>query len=106
MKSPYDIIRTLVESLILPKYPFLKLVDVDSYRLTNVREYDVRFHTKKKMEPSEQAEIFDEIKTLFKMAGLNEKEFIFQNKINVWFKHPRAKDFSIHLPDGYKENYS
>jgi hypothetical protein len=53
----------------------------------------------------EQAEIFDEIKTLFKMAGLNEKEFIYQNKINVWFKHPRAKDFSRHLPNGYNENY-
>jgi hypothetical protein len=105
MKSPYEIIRTLVESLILPKYPFLKLVDVDSYLLTNVREYDVRFHTKKKLEPSEQAEIFDEIKTLFRMAGLNERESIHPNKIHVWFKHPRAKEFSIHLPNGYLQNY-
>lgn len=105
MKSPYEIIKILVDSVILPKYPFLKLVDIDSYRLTNVREYDVRFHTKKKIEPSEQAEIFDEMKTLFKMAGLNEREFIYQNKIHVWFKHPRAKDFSRHLPNGYNENY-
>jgi hypothetical protein len=94
MKSPYDIIRILVESVILPKYPFLKIADIDSYRLTNVREYDVRLITKKKLEPKLQTEIFEEIQSLFQMAGLNEREFLYPNKILVWFKHPRAKDFS------------
>lgn len=104
MKSPYDIIRILVEKVILPKYPFLEIADIDSFRLSNSREYDVRFHTKQKLEPTIQAEIFDDVKSLFLMAGLNEKEFIHPNKINVWFKHPRAKDYSIHLPNGYPDN--
>jgi len=100
-KSPYDIIRTLIETFILPKYPFLKIKDVDSYFLTNNREYDVRFITKKKLEPEVQMEIDAEIKNLFRMASLDEKERWTRNKIAVWFKTPNAKEFSFHGKAGY-----
>ncbi len=100
-KSPYDIIRMLVERVILPKYPFLKLYDIDSYFLTNYREYDVRFIIKQKLEPELQMEIDRGIKSLFKVAGLDEKERYTRNKIATWFKTPKSKDWSFTANPNY-----
>lgn len=101
MASPYDIIRNLIERVILPKYPFLKLYDIDSYYLTNNREYDVRFITTKKLSPLVQEEIDTDVKNLFKMAGLDEVERYTRNKVATWFKTPRSKDFSFHSTPNY-----
>ena len=101
MKSPYDIIRNLIEKIILPKYPFLKLYDIDSYFLTNNREYDVRFITKTKLDSKLQEQIDTEVKSLFKMSGLDQVERHTRNKIATWFKTPRAKDFSFHASYNY-----
>lgn len=101
-KSPYDIIRMLVERVLIPKYPFLKLHNIDSYVLTNNREYDIRFIVKKKLEPHVQEEIDTEIKNLFRVAGLDEKERHTRNKIVTWFKTPRQKDWSFHARPGYE----
>lgn len=101
-KSPYDIIRMFVERIILPKYPFLRLYDVDSYNLTNNRIYDVRFITKTKPEPEIQQEIDIEIKNLFKLASLDEKERYLRNKIMVWFKTPHQKDWTFHSLPNYE----
>ena len=102
MASPYEIIQKLIERIIIPKYPFLKLKDIDSYMLTNNREYDVRFLVKQKLEPEVQQEIDSDVKNLFKMAGLNEVERYTRNKICVWFKTPRQKDWSFHAKSGYE----
>ena len=101
-KSPYDIIRYFVEKIILPKYPSLKLYDIDSYPLTNNREYDVRFIVKRKLDPVIQEEIDTEVKTLFRIAGLDEKERFLRNKIAVWFKTPNSKDWSFHSRPNYE----
>ena len=101
-KSAYDIIRNLIEKIIIPKYPFLKLNDIDSYILTNWREYDVRFITPKKLGPEVQMEIDSEIKSLFKMASLDDVERHQRNKIVTWFKTPRAKEWSFHSPPNYE----
>jgi len=101
-KSPYEILQTMIERIIIPKYPFLKIKDIDSYALTNLREYDVRFIVNKKLEPEIQMEIDTEVKNLFKMAGLDEKERHLRNKIATWFKTPRAKDWSFHAKPGYE----
>ena len=102
--SPYDIIRRLVESFILPKYPELKIKDIDSYALTNNREYDVRFQVRKKLPLETQQEIDTEVKTLFRMAGLDEVEQgrYKRNRIQVWFKTPQSKDWSFHSKPGYE----
>lgn len=100
--SPYEVIRTMVDRIIIPKYPFLKLYDIDSYFLTNNEEYDVRFITPKKLEPEIQMEIDTEVKNLFKMAGLDEKKRYLRNKICVWFRTPRQKDWSFHSNPGYE----
>lgn len=101
-KSPYDIIKIFVEKIILPKYPFLKLYDIDSFYLTNNREYDVRFLTKEKLEPEVQMEIDSDVKSLFKMASLDEIERHTRNKIGVWFKKPRQKEWTFHAKPGYE----
>ena len=102
--SPYDIIRRLIETILLPKYPELKIKDIDSYTLTNNREYDVRFQVRKKLPLETQEEIDSEVKTLFRMAGLDEIEQgrYKRNKIQVWFKTPQAKDWSFHSKPGYE----
>lgn len=103
-KSPYDIIRTLVEKVLIPKYPMIKIHDIDSYRLTGRREYDVRFITEKKLDSETQMEIDTELKELFRMAALDEteREARFSNIIASWFKTPREKDFSFSSKPGYK----
>lgn len=101
-KSPYDIIRIFVDKIIIPKYPFLKLDTIDSFALTNFREYDIRFITKKKLEPEVQMEIDNDVKDLFRMASLDEKERYLKNKIMTWFKTPREKEWSFHSKPGYE----
>lgn len=102
MTSPYDIIKKFVEKIILPKYPFLKLKDIDSYALTNYREYDVRFLTSEPLESDVQMEIDTEVKTLFKMVGLDNVERYTKNKIVVWFKEPRRKEWTFKSSPGYE----
>lgn len=103
-KSPYDIIRTMVEMILIPKYPYLKIHDIDSYRLTSRREYDVRFITKSHLNSETQMEIDTELKNLFKLAALDEyeNEARYPNIIAAWFKTPRQKDFSFHSSQGYQ----
>ena len=98
MKKPNTkLLKELIERIILPKFQSLKLHEIKIYPLTNFYEYDVRFLTKKKLSVNEQAEIIREMNTLFKMAALdsispNKTE---KDKIIVWFKTPKAKEFSF-----------
>ena len=96
--SPYDILTNLIEKLILPNYPDLKLDSVDSMILGNRRSYDVRIRTPKRLEPEIQMKIDTDIKNLFKMASLDQQERnnFSKNNIVTWFKTPNAKDWSFH----------
>jgi hypothetical protein len=97
-KSPYDIIQTLVDRLILPKYPIIKSYQVDSFMYGwKGRKYEVRFITKKKMVTKDQEEIDSELKTLFKMASLDhiDDKHKSNNKIQAWFKTTREKEYSF-----------
>ena len=102
--SPYDIIKRMVESIILPKYPELKFHDIDSYPTPHSREYSLRFRTRKKLPAEVQVQINEDVKSLFKMAGLDEAENVKYrpNTIKVWFKTPNAKDWSFTSPHDYK----
>ena len=101
--SPDETIKRLVETLILPKYPELKLVNVDSWSVTSYRTYNVRFMVKKKLPSELQQEIDTEVKTLFKMASLDEREQgrYEKNVIMVWFKTPREKHYTFSSEIGY-----
>jgi len=100
--NPENILRQLVERVILPKYPFLKLHDIDSYNLTQYREYDVRFITRKKLDEELQMEIDTEIKNLFTMAGLDDIKKHHRNKVLTWFKTPNGKSWAFKSKLGYK----
>ena len=101
-ETQINILKTLIEKIILPKYPFLKLKEIDNYYLTNYTTYDVRFMTPKKLEPSIQQEIDSELKNLFIMAGLDEKERWLRNRIKTWFKTPREKEWNFHPEPGHE----
>jgi len=47
------------------------------------------------LEPEVKMEIDSEIKSLFKMASLDEVEKYQKNKIVTWFKTPRAEEWSF-----------
>ena len=103
MKNLDDIIKRLLENIIIPKYPSLEIHDIDSFQLVDKRIYDVRFIVKEKLPSEIQQEIDSEVKLLFKMAGLEkiEEDGYERNKIKVWFKTPREKEFTFSHLMGY-----
>lgn len=103
-KSPYDIIRIMIEKIILPKYPKLKIDSIDSMNFGDRREYDVRIRVPKKLSPEIQMEIDTELKKIFKMASLDvvDSGKNYPNSIAVWFKTPNQKDWTFHSKQDYK----
>ena len=101
MKSE-EILKKLIERVILPKYPFLKLYEIDSFNLTQLKEYDVRLITKKRLDEKIQMEIDTEIKNLFTMAGLDNIEKHLRNKVVTWFRAPNGKSWTFKSSPGYK----
>lgn len=102
-KSPYDILQHMVEKIILPKYPTIRLSDVDSLFFAGRRYYDVRFITKKELDSEIQEEIDSELKTIFKMASLDQPDGFnnYPNVIRAWFKTPRQKNYSFTAGPNY-----
>lgn len=102
--SPHQIIRRLVETLILPNYPALEIDNIDSYSLVGRKIYGVYFKVKKKLPLELHEKIDTEIKTLFKMAGLEEveQEGHWESKIQSWFKTPREKGWRFHSGPSYE----
>jgi hypothetical protein len=102
--TPNEIIKRLVEKVILPKYPEIKLNDVEDYTFGGRKMYDVRFINKTKLPKETQTEIHNEVKSLFVMSGLNlnDKTDYLPNIIKVWFKTPREKYYSFHHPFNYE----
>lgn len=47
-KHKTNVLKNLIERIIIPRFPFLKLHDIQVFPLTNFYEYDVRFITRKK----------------------------------------------------------
>lgn len=104
-----EILRRLVDRVIIPKYPFLKLDKIDDFHLSQQNEYDVRFITKKKLDAETQTEIDTEIKNLFTMAGLDDIQKYKRDTVVTWFKAPNGKSWTflgkpgyIHIPNEYQ----
>lgn len=94
----------MIERLIIPQYPSVKIHTIDSYKLTNHTEYDVYLLTKNKLPIEDQMRIDSEVKNFFKMAGLDKvgEKKTQKDNILVWFKTPRAKEWSFHGSSDYK----
>jgi hypothetical protein len=68
-----NIIKRMVESIIMPKYPEIEEVGVTSQFFRGVREYNVTLYGSyyKKYGVNSPMKIINEIETLFKIASLN-----------------------------------
>ena len=106
MDQTYQILRTMIERLIIPQYPSIKIHSIDDYKLTNHVEYDVYLLTKKKLSVEDQMKIDSEVKNFFKMAGLDKisPNKTIKDNVLVWFKTPRAKEWSFHGAANYKHH--
>lgn len=84
--SPYDILKVLVEKVILPKYPFLEIESIDSELNHRTRVYNITFLTSKPMDLPLEYEVYLQIKRLFKMAAIDSGANYQPSEIEVWFK--------------------
>ena len=100
MKSPYEILETVINKIILPRYSFLTLDNVDSYPFVNGRIYEIRFISDVSLDADIQMEIDTELKNIFKMTGIGEKNER-TTKIVSWFKSPDDDDWSFKSKHGY-----
>lgn len=90
MRSPYEILRVLVEKVILTKYPFLEIESIDSELNNRKRIYNITFLTTKPMDLPLEYEIYIETKRLFKMAAIDTGTDYKPSEIEVWFKDKKV----------------
>ena len=88
-KEKENIIKRMIESIIMPKYPEIEDVHVESDFFRSVRKYTVTLlgDTFRTVGVDEPGKISDEIKTLFKMASLDSQAPAGQRDyVEVYFK--------------------
>ena len=83
-KEKEDILRRMIETIVMPKYPEITDVIISSDFFRGMRRYGVLLLTKT-TEYSIEKKISDEIETLFKMASLNEKQINGRDYVDVSF---------------------
>jgi hypothetical protein len=83
-KEKEDILRKMIETIVVPKYPEIEDIIISSDFFRGMRRYGVLLLTKT-TEYSIEKKISDEIETLFKMASLNEKQINGRDYVDVSF---------------------
>jgi len=83
-KEKEDILRRMIETIVVPKYPEIEDIIISSDFFRGMRRYAVLLLTKT-TEYSIEKKISDEIETLFKMASLNEKQINGRDYVDVSF---------------------
>ena len=83
-KEKEDILRRMIETIVVPKYPEIEDIIISSDYFRGMRRYGVLLLTKT-TEYSIEKKISDEIETLFKMASLNEKQINGRDYVDVSF---------------------
>jgi hypothetical protein len=84
-KEKEDIIKRMIETIVVPKYPDIEDVSIESMFFMGMRRYGVLVLVKDTTRYSIQKKIGDEIETLFKMASLNEKQINGRDYVDVSF---------------------
>ena len=84
-KKKEELLKRMIESIIIPKYPDIEDVSVESMFFRGMRRYGVLVLVKDTTLYSIQKKISDEIETLFKMASLNEKQINGRDYVDVSF---------------------
>ena len=83
-KEKEDILKRMIETIVVPKYPEIEDVIISSDFFRGMRRYGVLLLTKT-TEYSIENKISEEIATLFKMASLNEKQINGRDYVGVSF---------------------
>lgn len=84
-KKKEELLNRMIESIIIPKYPDIEDVSIESMFFRGMRRYGVLVLVKDTTLYSIQKKISDEIETLFKMASLNEKQINGRDYVDVLF---------------------
>jgi hypothetical protein len=84
-KKKEELLKRMIESIIIPKYPDIEDVSIKSMFFRGMRRYGVLVLVKDTTLYSIQKKISDEIETLFKMASLNEKQINGRDYVDVSF---------------------
>ena len=83
-KEKEDILRRMIETIVVPKYPEIEDIIISSNFFRGMRRYGVILLTNT-TEYSIEKKISEEIQTLFKMASLNEKQINGRDYVDVSF---------------------
>ena len=83
-KKKEDFLRRMIDTIVVPKYPEIDDVIISSDFFRGMRRYSVLLLTNT-TEYSIEKKISEEIKTLFKMASLNEKQINGRDYVDVSF---------------------
>ena len=83
-KEKEDILRRMIETIVVPKYPEIEDIIISSDFFRGMRRYGVLLLTNS-TEYSIEKKISEEIETLFKMASLNEKQINGRDYVDVGF---------------------
>jgi hypothetical protein len=83
-KKKEDILRRMIETIVVPKYPEIEDIIISSNFFRGMRRYGVILLTNT-TEYSIEKKISEEIETLFKMASLNEKQINGRDYVDVSF---------------------
>jgi len=83
-KEKEDILRRMIETIVVPKYPEIEDIIISSDFFRGMRRYGVILLTNT-TEYSIEKKISEEIETLFKMASLNEKQINGRDYVDVSF---------------------
>jgi hypothetical protein len=83
-KEKEDILRRMIETIVVPKYPEIEDIIISSDFFRGMRRYGVLLLTNT-TQYSIEKKISDEIETLFKMASLNEKQINGRDYVDVLF---------------------
>jgi hypothetical protein len=84
-KKREDILKSVIETFVVPKYSDIEDVSVESTFFRGMRRYGVLVLTKHVNDYPVQHKISGEIETLFKMASLNEKQINGRDYIDINF---------------------
>ena len=84
-KKKEELLKRMIESIIIPKYPDIEDVSIESMFFRGMRRYGVLVLTKHVNDYPVQNKIIGEIETLFKMAALNEKQINGRDYIDINF---------------------
>jgi len=69
-KEKEDVLRRIIETIVMPKYPEIEDIDITSDFFRGVRRYRVFLRTNT---VNDEREIQNDIRTLFKMSSLDNK---------------------------------